>query len=147
MILILFLLLLGALMKWLQARRRRKQATMMPEGLGVPVGDIWRLKDEEAVVRPTLESPMERIVYHYKRLSEGTGKRGRARKMWETPQEFQTALVEASVIPEKAAAEITKQFEKARYARGDVTEQQAAQFEITVDNTLARLTGNLTPTP
>lgn len=141
MLLIALLLVLGALMKWIRSKRRRKGVTELPESIGVPVVVTELGRAQESPVEPDLRTPLGRMIHWYRRFTEGVARRGQARKPSQTPEEFRLTAVQTSAVPEAAASRITALFEQARYAPGKPGEDEARKFERVVEETLARLTG------
>lgn len=139
MILILMLLVLGAVLKWMRNRRRRRQSEMIVESLGVPVGEFRPVREAEPPPPPDPRTPIGQVVFWYNRFADYAGRRGKARKPSETPAQFRRRLVEECALPAQPVDTITSRFELARYAPGEVTEQEAQEFQRLVQETIARL--------
>lgn len=142
MVLVLLLIGLGALLRWMRNRRRRRSDEMLPESIGMPVGEFREIEKPTPPPLPDPRTPIGKVVFWYGRFSEKSEKRGRGRKPSETPEEFRRALLEDQVVPSEAVDTITSRFETARYASGEVTEQEAHEFQLIVQETVSRMSGD-----
>jgi len=139
MALVLLLLALIALLRYLHSKLKRKEAELLPESIGVPVGSPVRTnRSDRPVSREPANDPLAQIVRDYRRFSTAMKSDKARRSPSDTPKEFETKLRELAVMPRTAIQDITAGFTEARYAGEALDWDMAAAFSRQIDEALRK---------
>lgn len=146
---IMMVLILGliALLRYLRNKFRRQQGEVLPESIGVPVGSRIRgttIQDDEA--SEAGDSPLAQVVRAYRRVTSpppGSTSKGRGRH--QTPLEYLAAYRDSGRAAKEEFAELTCQFERARYTSEPLVEEAAVDFTQLAERIIAAR--STTPTP
>lgn len=97
----------------LKRLRERRSETLMPAGLGYI--SLRRL------------SPRQKVLFYYLALVRRAGETGHQRQEWQTPYEYERALLPGLQDETDSLDGLTEAFIHARYSRAEVTPSEAEQ--------------------